>query len=141
MLIWSGYGILVAPIVIACILLSAMLTGQFSSTPDYFKLHGWPMGAGVITSAVVCWFLGRRLHASGSQTLIDPKIGNPVVLRRSHTLFFIPMQWWAVLLLPIGIMISTVSKTPEELKQSKEERAAARELRRALMEKSSTPTQ
>jgi hypothetical protein len=141
MIIWSGLGILVVPIVIGFVLLSALLTNQLSSTPDYFELHGWPMGVGIITSAVACWFLGRRLHASGSQTLIDPKTGHPVVLRRSHSLFFIPMQWCAALLLPIGIMISTTSKTPEELEQSREElaarkeqRAAARELRRAQKE-------
>jgi len=148
MIIWSGLGILIIPIVIACVFLSATLTGQLSSTPDYFELHGWPMGAGIVTSAAACWFLGRRLQASGSKTLVDPQTGNPVVLRRRHSLFFIPMHWWAVILLPIGITVSTISKTPEEVKQAKaeraakkEERAAARELRRALKEKSAQPTQ
>jgi phosphotransferase system glucose/maltose/N-acetylglucosamine-specific IIC component len=138
MIIWSGFGILVAPIIIACLMAAGALTGQFSSDPDYFDLHGWPMGMGVVLSGVVCWFLGRHFQASGSQTLIDPKTGNPVVLHRRHSFFFIPMHWWAVLLIPFGLYASTINKTPEEVKQDrieqamkKEQRAAAREARRA----------
>ena len=144
MIIWSGLGILVVPIVIVCLVLSMIFTGRFSSDPDYFELHGWPMALGFLSAAISCWFLGRRLHASGSQTLIDPQTGAPVILRRRHTLFFIPMQWWGLILVLFSLMASTVNKTPEELKQDKEERAArkeeraaARDLRRALKEKSS----
>jgi hypothetical protein len=141
MIIWSGFGFLVLPIVIAGIYLSGLLTGQLASDPDYYDLHGWPMGVGIALSGVACWFIGRRMHASGSQTLIDPKTGGTVVLHRRHSLFFIPVQWWVVILVPIGAVMLTIHKTPEELTQSraeqaikKEERAAARSMRRAMKE-------
>lgn len=144
MIIWSGLGFLVVPIVIAWLVLSVILTGRFSSDPDYFQLHGWPMALGLVASAVCCWILGRFLRASGAQTLIDPRTGAPVILRRRHSLFFVPVQWWAPILLVMALGFWTVNKTPEELKQEKEERAAkmeerasARALQRTMKDRSS----
>ena len=146
MLIWSGSGILVLVIVGVCVFFSNIFTGQLAADPDYFDLHGWPMGAGILAAAVICWFLGRHLRASGAQTLIDPNTRQPVTFYRRHTLFFIPMHWWGLILAFIALPMLGTHKTPEQLSQDrresalrKQEKAAARELRRPIRDKSSSP--
>jgi hypothetical protein len=41
MIIWNGYGILVVPIVLFCVLAAYIITGSVAE-PDYIRLHGWP---------------------------------------------------------------------------------------------------
>ncbi len=130
MIIWSGLGFLVIVIVIACEVATSMVATQLTGNPDYLQLHGWVIGLGLLASAVVCWLLGNYLSNAGARTLIDPQTGGQVVYRRRHSLFFIPMRWWGVLLVLGGIAACFVNQTPEELQQQRADRAAKQEARR-----------
>jgi hypothetical protein len=132
MIIWSGYGILLLPIVIACAVGSMLVTGILANDPDYWRLHGWPFGLSLMLGAIGTWFLGRCLRDRGAQTLIDPKTNQPVVLRRGRSFFFIPLEWWAPLLFIFGIIGCFINRTPEELQRDDAERALRKQLRDTL---------
>ena len=105
MLIWSGYGILVAPIVFFSFIVSMIFAMLFSSDPDYIKNNPWPFGAGLIMAGVACWFLGGWLRNRNNRHLVDPKTGEQVTLRPGTSFFFIPMRAWGPILGVIGLFL------------------------------------
>ena len=91
MIIWSGWGILVIPVV--AISVAAFAIGAESA--GLKAVDG--MAAGFVAAAPLLWLLGRKLNGPDtSRTLVDPESGETVVLRRRHALFFIPVQYWAI---------------------------------------------
>ena len=91
MLIWSGYGFIV-PLMVAVIFFIVVIIGGLLGVPaDY------PGGLGFLLAAAACWWGGRRLNdPQKDRVLRDESSGEMVVLRSRHTLFWIPVQWWAV---------------------------------------------
>ncbi len=105
MVIWSGWGILT-------VLIAALISGTFAvggvSLFDMAGLHRWsglPFGLGLLAAAAVNWWIGRRLNSTPGRMLTDQATGQTVVLRRRHSLFFIPMQWWSVPLAIAGVLM------------------------------------
>lgn len=108
MIIWSGFGFLVAVIVFGS---SLALNFAFNAWlgSGYYDTHKWPLAISLFLSAVICWFLGSALRKRGSQTVIDKATGQEMVLNRSnHSLFFIPMHIWAPILAVIGVIVLVV---------------------------------
>ena len=101
-IIWRGWGILTIPIVI---LIGgpvvAILNNLLAGTGRY---AGLALTAGLLAAAAVNWFVGRRLNRTPARELLDPVTGERVVIRRSHDLFFVPMQWWSVILVAAALV-------------------------------------
>ncbi|HUY41284.1 MAG TPA: hypothetical protein VMV82_06925 [Candidatus Dormibacteraeota bacterium] len=105
--IWRGWGILAAVFVVVGFFVGAFVAGAVRAVP------GLGGGVGVILSAVPIWLVGRRLNSgAGDRVLVDPSTGQHVVLQRRHTLFWIPMQWWAIGALLLGLILSAGSLAP-----------------------------
>lgn len=95
LIIWRGWGILAILIPVACFLLVA---GIFGIAGKGTALDNPAVGlvvAGVV-SAVLVWWLGNKLNSAPGRELIDPKTQERIIIRKSHQLFWIPMQWWAI---------------------------------------------
>jgi hypothetical protein len=101
-IIWSDKGYLVAVTTFGSSLVANLITNSVTGSGAYWDAHRWPLAVSLFFSAVVCWFVGRAFQNQGARVLIDPKTGEDVVLRESHTLFFIPMMWWGPLLAVLG---------------------------------------
>ena len=97
MIIWSGWGILVVGFAVAGMVLGG-LVGAGSNIG---------LGIGLALSALPIWLVGRRLNdPSSARTLVDPQTGQTVVFQRTHSLFWIPMQWWAIAALVLAIPVA-----------------------------------
>lgn len=114
MVIWSGWGILT-------VLITALVCGTVSvagaallATMGYQGWTGLAFGLGLLAAAAVNWWVGRRLNGGPGRVLTDQATGQTVVLRRRHSLFFIPMQWWSVPLAIAGalMVLSTATLPP-----------------------------
>lgn len=86
MVIWSGLGILTVVIGFAGIMCSHWLFGNSHIADSIF----------LFLAAVANWFLGVKLNSSQSRVYRDESTGELVHLKRNHTLFWVPMQWWSV---------------------------------------------
>lgn len=96
MIIWSGWGILVPLIVVPVAGFAAIAGGDDHA--------GTGLAIGLILSAVIVWIVGKKFNGKPDRTLMDPKTGQEVVVRATrHSLFFIPMQWWAPVLAGLGV--------------------------------------
>jgi hypothetical protein len=91
MIVWNGAGILV--------ILVAVLGWAIGAGLGDDK-HGMVGGGlGLLASATALWYGGRIMNSPvHDRILIDPKTGQQVVLTDRHTLFWIPMEWWAVII-------------------------------------------
>jgi hypothetical protein len=123
MIVWSGWGILVIVFVVAAFLgdvslvslvAGAMGHGAPEAPPLIARLVGFLPWVG---AAAAAWFMGRKVNTKTEKVLIDPETNEPVMLRTGggHSLFFIPMQYWAFILLAVGLLAIGVLADPSAL--------------------------
>jgi len=96
MVVWTGAGVLVLLIGIVSWVIGTAVGG------DQYGIVGG--GFGLMVGAAGIWFLGKRLNdPAKARILVDPQTGEPVLLQRTHTLFWVRMEIWAVILALGGI--------------------------------------
>ena len=110
MIIWSGLGFLVAVITFGCLLLTEFATRAAFHDDHYYQAHGWTKLAAFLVAALIVWPLGRYLRAKPARVLVDPATGEQVVFKRNHALFFIPMEYWAPILVVLGMIFLFVKE-------------------------------
>lgn len=98
MIIWQGKGVL--GVVIPFIFLVVGQIGLDATMGEgYYSSHSWAPAACLALSAVVIWVLGRELNKRPVRELVDPKTQQKVILKEKHTMFWMPLQYFAWLVL------------------------------------------
>ena len=105
MIIWNGWGFLVAVIGFGCFFLAELITETAFNDDTYYQTHGWPKLVACIVAAVMVFPIGLWLNHRGARRLIDPETNEEVVLKNDHSLFFIPMQYWGPIFLVLGVIM------------------------------------
>jgi len=104
-IVWRGLGWLVAAIVFG-LSLAANLLFNLAYGDRYYDNHKWPFAISLFISGIVCFFLGRHLKARSDRIAIDKQTGQEFVANQSqHTLFFVPMHLWGIVMVPIAVVI------------------------------------
>ncbi len=101
-IVWHGKGFLVAVFAFGFSLAANFLSDSITGSGAYWNSHKWPLAISLFVSASACWFVGRYFDSRKARLLIDPKTGEKVVLRYSHSFFYIPMMWWGPILALFG---------------------------------------
>ena len=102
MLIWRGFGILVAVITFVCMFVAQKIFNSVYGA-GYYESHTWTMGMGFLVAGVLCWFLGQSFKGKGV-VVIDKITKQEITLKRNHDLFYIPVRYWGVILPVIGFI-------------------------------------
>lgn len=86
---------------------------------------GWGLWPVFVVTAVVLWFLGRRMNADSKRIVIDTETGEEIALDRSHSFFFLKMQYWAIPMLILAA--ADLASGPPEYRErrAKKDREAA----------------
>lgn len=103
MLIWRGYGFVV-PIITILVCLIVQLSFDAVFFKGYYSLNKWPVLLALFIAAISIWFVGKRLNQNSERILLDPKTGEEVKLVSTHSLFWIRVEYWAPILIVIGII-------------------------------------
>ena len=105
MIIWQGFGFLGAVIPILSYVLVALLVKTVFG-PAYLTIHSWPGALGTLIGAGLIWLLSEQLDKP-ARTLVDPQTGAVVQLKKRHTLFWIPLRYFAALmaLVAVGMLL------------------------------------
>ena len=127
MIIWSRWGFLVlAPLGLGAAT-GALLAWTFVPTEREGALYGLFMSLGIIIGGVYAHFFERyvidryldrpRQHVvlerltqpGGSQThrqvpLVDPRTGQPLLVKPRSTLFFVPTRIWPTIFIVVGAL-------------------------------------
>ena len=98
--IWSGWGIVVIPVVVGTAVAVGALGGLALRALGHPELTFLAISLGLFAAAAANWIVGRRLNGRPPSELIDPATNERVLLRRRHALFWVPVQYWSV---PVAI--------------------------------------
>jgi len=85
MIVWQGLGFL-------AVLIPMILIGLIGD-----------MEIALLMSAFVVWFAGKKLNSKPGKVLIDPETNEEVEIKNKHTLFWIPMEWFAIVIMIIAV--------------------------------------
>lgn len=104
MIVWSGFGFVVAVFVLASSLLcNVLVDARFGA--GYYSAHHWTIGVSLMLAGVLCALYGGKLLKGGHRDLVDAQTGERVVLRSRHTMFFIPVHLWGFVLGALGLAL------------------------------------
>jgi hypothetical protein len=98
MIIWKGRGILILLFALGGFVPGVLL--------DSMTLAFWGAAAGA-------WLFALTVGKTTQQLLVDPQTQQPVVLKRAHTLYFIPPKGWAVLFTTLALFITFMPKNEQ----------------------------
>ena len=98
MIIWKGYGLLVAVYAIVGFVIGVLFSNAIETD------HTWPVALSLSLAAAANYFTAKKLE-SKSKTLIDPESGQQVILKRGDSLFFIPMMYWTYIIAGLAVLL------------------------------------
>jgi hypothetical protein len=106
--VWTGWGILVVLYALVALVVGTVVRNAAGGS----LRAGLTIGLCEVLAAVAVWFTGVLLNGQTDPVLVDANTGKQVRLRRRHTLFWIPMQYWAPILAVGGIiaMIAAIAR-------------------------------
>lgn len=97
MIIWSGKGFL--PAVVAVVLTFICIKLFTEAIGDYAFVISFYL------TGLFSWVFGMKWNIQDERILLDAKTGQKLKLRNSHTLFWIPMQYWGIIFPVVGVII------------------------------------
>lgn len=113
MVVWSGLGLLAVVFgVLGAFGGAALVNGTGGLGLGLPQDVGIALGLGV--AALVNWFVGVSLNRRAGRELIDAQTGERVILQRRHRLFWVPMQYWSVVMAVFAILVITSSQVPQQ---------------------------
>jgi hypothetical protein len=102
-IIWRGAGILVLVVTFGMLIAVQLGVNRALGDPTYYQTHGWPKLLAFVLSAAAVFLIDRfsdlRLGSKSREPGPDP---SPKPKSR-NALFFIPMKFWSLILLGIGV--------------------------------------
>lgn len=105
MVVWRGYGIVVALLAFAALLLTEVTVESVFGDQTYYQSHGWPKFLALVVAAGAVWALARGLQGR-DRIVVDKATGHELVLRDRHDLFFVPLRYWPGILVAVGIGVA-----------------------------------
>jgi hypothetical protein len=107
MIVWQGAGFAGVLVPVIFVLLGNFgLDKAFGD--GYYASHAWAPASMLIAAALVVWWFGKRLENRPGKELIDPQTQQKVVLKEKHTLFWIPLHYFAIVLAGLAILMPFV---------------------------------
>ena len=100
--IWKGWGILAVIIPIVFILIVELLVNAVFGEGFYQK-SSWTLSLVLMLSAVLIYIVGIKLNGKKGKIVIDKESGEEMELKSTHSLFWIPLQYWGFVMFALGV--------------------------------------
>ncbi|HFB66448.1 MAG TPA: hypothetical protein ENJ60_13000 [Aeromonadales bacterium] len=104
MLVWKGMGILVFIITIVIAIIMQLVVDQLFGVGTY-KTATWPIPVAIAISGIIVGWLGYILNNKPGRILVDPETNESIEFKKEHSLFWIPMQFWGIILLVASVVL------------------------------------
>jgi hypothetical protein len=64
------------------------------------------MSIGALGAAAAVWFVGKKFNdPAKNRVMVDKATGQEFIISQNHSLFFIKMQYWAIPLALLGVIL------------------------------------
>jgi hypothetical protein len=104
MVIWNGLGFLIAVITFPLLLSAEYITEWLAVNDSYYQDHGWPKLLAFFLAGAIIWPLGAYLNRKQGKVVIEKESGKELLIKPHHSFFFIPMEYWGLILFALGII-------------------------------------
>lgn len=104
MIIWSGWGFLVAVFVFGASLAMEIVTESLAGDDTLYQTQAWPLALALVAAGIATWFVGKYLNARGARIVIDKATGKELTIDGRHNFFFIPMHYWGPVLIVLAVL-------------------------------------
>jgi hypothetical protein len=104
MIIWSGWGFLVAVIAFGMSLATEIVTERMAGDDRFYQTHAWPLSLALVFSGAIVWGVGTYLEARGGRVVIDEASGEKLTIGGEHRFFFVPVRYWGPLLMALSAL-------------------------------------
>lgn len=106
LIIWRGLGWLV-PVVGFAMMVLTQLAIDSTHGDGFYTANTWPKNVAVAAAAVSVGLLGWYLNHVRRGTIVDEESGEVLGKAPSHNLFFIPVEYWA-LIIPAVFLLALI---------------------------------
>lgn len=134
MLVWRGWGIwgLVVPTFSAMVINESV--GSYLGIQNYAMSNRWAYAAMLVPGSVAVWFLGRWLERRDAPlSVLNLETNEPMHLVKKHDLFWIPLKYWGLVCMAVGIYLALTSSpktaTPRASQQTEAQRQQSEQQR------------
>lgn len=93
MIVWQGLGFLAVLIPVIFLVAADLIFGK-----GFLDAQTYGNETVALVSAIIVWFVGTKLNNVPGKVLIDPETNQEVILKNKHTIFWVPMQWFSLIL-------------------------------------------
>ena len=102
MVVWKGWGIfaLIIPLVFS---LLAQMAFDSMSGDGFYKTSSWAMPLILCFSSLLVFIVGYKLNNKPGKIVIDPENNEKIELKHTHSMFWIPLQYWGFIIFGVGI--------------------------------------
>ena len=104
MVVWKGWGLAIVGFIFLFVLPIELLVEYYLGAGQY-KALAWPIPLAILLGAIPTTFVGMKLNNKPARILMDPETGEEVELKPEHSLFWVPMQYWGVILVALSTLI------------------------------------
>lgn len=104
MVVWKGWGLSIVGFIFIFVLLIELLVEHYIGVGQY-KTLAWPIPLAILLGAILTTVVGIMLNKKPARVLIDTETGEKVELKPEHSLFWIPMQYWGIILVALSALI------------------------------------
>ena len=108
MIIWRGLGFFVFVIGFGSLILTEFVSETITHNDRFYQEHGWIVMLGMFLAAVLTYAFHCLLVRRKDRTVIDKETGEEFVLRSDDSLFFIPVRWWPLVFVIVGVVYAFV---------------------------------
>ena len=102
MIVWKGWGIMALLIPLVCSLLVEAVV-DYKYGIEFYKSNNWAMPLVFALSSTIVFSLGRTLNSRPGKVVIDIETNQQIELKKTHSMFWIPLQYWAVIIMALSI--------------------------------------
>ncbi len=104
MVIWTGFGFVIAVIVIGCVIATELITGTIAGNDSFYEANTWLLFFSFIVAAGITYALSKTIMAPKHRKLTDDETGEEVnFITNKHSLFFVPIKWWVHIFIVLGL--------------------------------------
>ncbi|MDD3598331.1 hypothetical protein [Sulfuricurvum sp.] len=102
MIIWKGWGILAVLILLVCSVLVELASDAMFGA-GFYKSSAMAMPLAFVLSAGIVYIVGVKLNNRPGKILIDPENNQETELKTTHSMFWIPMQYWSFIFVALAL--------------------------------------
>ena len=104
-IVWTGLGWLFLLIPCVLLIIGGLLMDLLGiQGRDYLGLY---VSCGLLLSSLPVWFLGKKVNKEKSE--VDVVSGATITTKNKHTLWYLPVQNFAFILLGLGVIILVIA--------------------------------